>query len=251
VETRRQPFAVVMPALNEERTVGQVVRDCRRDFPQATVIVVSDGSSDDTAACARKNGALVLELPCRLGVGPAVQTGLQKAVELGFSRVVRMDSDGQHLSSQIGALLDKMDGENLDFVVGSRFLPGSSFEAGSTQARRFGNRALAKVLSLVCKTRITDPTSGMWCARGGLLRFFSHRYPAEYPEPEAIALLRRQGYEMAEVPITVMPRTAGVSSIKPLSLPYFAMRVGLALLADRVRPIERRFAKNSRPAPVA
>ena len=241
--------AIVMPALNEERTVGPVVRECRATLPDAPVIVVSDGSADETAARARAAGAVVVEHPCRLGVGPAVQTGLRKALELGFSTVVRMDSDGQHLASQIAPLLRLMEETKADFVVGSRFLPGSSFETGSTSARRAGNHLLAAFLSAVCQTRVTDPTSGMWCATGGLVRYFAHRYPAEYPEPEAIALLRRQGYQMAEAPIQVMPRAAGTSSIRPIALPYFAMRVGLALLADRVRPVDSRFAKGASPEP--
>lgn len=245
------PPAIVMPALDEERTVGPVVRECRRLFPDSPVFVVSDGSADETVSRARAAGAVVLELPFRLGVGPAVQTGLQKAVEDGFDTVVRLDSDGQHLPSQIPVLLGRMAETGADFVSGSRFLPGSSFETGSTPARRLGNRALAKMLSAVCKTSVTDPTSGMWCVRGALLRYFAHEYPAEYPEPEAIALLRRQGYEMAEAPIRVMPRAAGRSSLRPLALPYFALRVGLALLGDRVRPVDGRYARGAAPEPEA
>lgn len=241
--------AIVMPALDEERTVGPVVRQCLEAMPGCPVVVVSDGSADSTAARARAAGAVVVEHPCRLGVGPAVQTGLRKALELGCGTVVRMDSDGQHLASQIPALLARMEETGADFVVGSRFLPGSSFESGSTAARRAGNRALARFLSAVCQTRVTDPTSGMWCARGALVRYFAWRYPSEYPEPEAIALLRRQGYAMAEAPIRVLPRAAGVSSIRPLALPYFGMRVGLALLADRVRPVDPRFARGAAPEP--
>ena len=186
-------------------------------------------------------------MPPRRGSGGPDRT--QVALEMGFSRVVRMDSDGQHMPSQIGRLVARMDETGADLVVGSRFMDGSSFEGGSTYTRRLGNHALAKFLSAICKTPITDPSSGMWCVQGELLGMFASRYPSEYPEPEAIALLRRQGYSMAETPIDVLPRAAGVSSIKTLSLPYFAIRVGLALLADRVRPVERRFAKGSRPMP--
>lgn len=243
------PPAIVMPALDEERTVGPVVRECRRLFPDSPVFVVSDGSADQTVSRARTAGATVLDLPCRLGVGPAVQTGLQKAVEEGFDTVVRLDSDGQHPPSQIPVLLRRMEETGADFVVGSRFLPGSSFEAGSTPARRFGNHVLSKFLSAVCRTPVTDPTSGMWCARGGLLRYFARQYPAEYPEPEAIALLRRQGYEMAEAPVRVLPRAAGRSSLRPLALPYFALRVGLALLGDRVRPVDHRYARGATSKP--
>ena len=238
-------LAVVVPAYDEEPTVGAVVRGCRAALPGAAVLVVSDGSSDGTAAAARAAGAAVLELPCNLGVGPAVQAGLQWAHARGFDRVARLDADGQHPPEEIPKLLARMDETGADFVVGSRFLPGSSFEVGSTPARRAGNRALARFLSIVCRCRVTDPTSGLWCADRKLVRYFAHRYPVEYPEPEAMALLRRQGYSMAEVPVRVLPRQAGVSHLRAFALPYFALRVGLALLADRVRPVDRRFAKKT------
>ena len=243
-----QRLALVIPAYNEEETVGAVVRDCLAALPGAEVCVVSDGSSDRTAARARKAGATVLELPCNLGVGPAVQAGLQWARNRGFDLVARLDADGQHPPAEVPKLLARLEETGADFVVGSRFLPGSSFEAGSTPARRFGNRALARFLSIICRYPVTDPSSGLWCARGALVRYFAHRYPAEYPEPEAMALLRRQGYAMAEAPVRVLPRQAGVSHLRTLGLAYYALRVGLALLADRVRPVDRRFAKKREPS---
>ena len=237
-------IALVIPAYNEEATVGAVVRDCLAALPGAEVCVVSDGSSDATAARAREAGATVVALPCNLGVGPAVQAGLQWARDRGFGLVVRLDADGQHPPAEIPKLLARMEETGADFVVGSRFLPDSSFETGSTAARRLGNRALARFLSIICRYPVTDPSSGLWCARGALVRYFAHRYPAEYPEPEAMALLRRQGYSMAEAPVRVLPRQAGVSHLRSLGVVYYALRVGLALLADRVRPVDPRFAKN-------
>ena len=184
----------------------------------------------------------MLRLPCNLGVGPAVQAGLQWALENGFGRAVRLDADGQHDPAEIPALLARQEKTGADLVVGSRFLPGAEC-GGSTAARRFGNRALAKFLSAICQARVTDPTSGFWCVRGPLLRYFAWEYPCDYPEPEALALLRRQGYRFAETPVRVRPRTHGASHIRTAGLLYFALRVGLALLADRVRPVSPRFAK--------
>ena len=235
---------LLLPAFNEEPSVGAVVRACRPALPHADVLVVDDGSSDGTAAAARAAGAAVLSLPCNLGVGPAVQAGLQWALERGYGRVVRLDSDGQHDPAEIPKLLARQDETGADLVVGSRFLPGSEFD-GSTSARRFGNRALARFLSAVCRARVTDPTSGFWCVRGPLLRYFAWEYPCEYPEPEALALLRRQGYRFAEAPVRVLPRAHGRSHIRSFGMLYFALRVGLALLADRVRPVNRRFAKGA------
>lgn len=235
-------LGIVIPAFDEEATVGAVVGQCLAAHPDAAVIVVSDGSADGTAARARAAGAEVIDLPCNLGVGPAVQTGLRRASALGCDVVARMDADGQHLASEISVLLRRMEATGVDFVSGSRFLPESSFEVGSTAARRFGNKALAVFLSVICQSPITDPSTGMWCVSKRLLRYFCFRYPGEYPEPEAMALLRRQGYSMTEAPIRVLPRQSGCSHVRAASLPYFAFRVGLALVADRVRPVDPRFS---------
>lgn len=235
-------LAVVIPAFNEASSIGLLLDELLAVFPDATPIVVSDGSVDETVAVAEAHGAVVLDLPCNLGVGGAVQAGLRYACWLGHNLVVRIDGDGQHQPAEISMLLTKMRESGVDLVSGSRFLSAGAFQSG-TVARQVGNVLLAWFLSVICRRRITDPTSGFWCVQGPLLRYFAEYYPCEYPEPEAIALLHRQGYSMAEVSVTVRPREFGVSSINSLGTVYFAMRVGLALLADRVRPVDRRFAK--------
>lgn len=237
-------MAVIIPAFNEAASIGLLLDELLAVFPDATPIVVSDGSVDGTAAVAEAHGAVVLDLPCNLGVGGAVQAGMQYACWRGHNLVVRIDGDGQHQPSEILTLLTKMQESEVDFVSGSRFLSSGGFQ-GSTAARHVGNVLLAWFLSVICRRRITDPTCGFWCVQGPLLRYFAEYYPCEYPEPEAIALLHRQGYSMAEVPVTVRPRQFGVSSIDSFGTVYFAMRVGLALIADRVRPVDRRFAKVS------
>jgi len=237
-------LAVVIPAFNEAASIGKLLDELLTVFPHATPIVVSDGSVDETVEVAEAHGAVVLDLACNLGVGGAVQAGMRYACWRGHTRVVRIDGDGQHQPSEISKLLTKMMESNVDFVSGSRFLCSGGFQGG-TAARQIGNVLLAWFLSVICRRRITDPTCGFWCVQGPLLRYFAEYYPCEYPEPEAIALLHRQGYSMAEVPVTVRPREFGVSSIDSLGTVYFAMRVGLALIADRVRPVDRRFAKAS------
>lgn len=239
-----QRLAVVIPAYNEERSIGPLLAELREAQPDALPIVVSDGSADHTAVVAREAGAMVLDLPCNLGVGGAVQAGMRHAWDLGFRTVVRIDGDGQHPPAQIPALLGALRRTGADLVIGSRYLGPSRGVLGSTFLRTFGNRLLARFLSRICRCRITDPTSGFWCVRDGLLGYFAHDYPCEYPEPEAIALARRQGYEVVETPVTIRPRTFGTSTIRAIGTVYFALRVGIALVADRVRPIDSRYAKH-------
>jgi len=255
------PFPVIIPAYNEAESIAELLRELRREVPDAIPVVVNDGSSDDTARIAAAEGAILLDLPCNLGVGGAVQTGFKYAVEHGFDFAVRIDADGQHPPAEICKLLRKMDESGADAVIGSRYLcsgvavrrrrsKGTPSPArGATATRDAGNIALALFLSLICRCRITDPSSGFWCVRGGLLRCFAHHYPGEYPEPEAIALLRRQGYALAEVPINARPRMRGTSTIKTAGVFYYALRVALALFADRLRPVDIKLRKSSSKHP--
>lgn len=244
VKSTGKKMALIIPAYNEEASIGVLLDEVRACLPGVHVIVISDGSMDETVAIAEKHGATVLDLPCNLGVGGAVQAGMRHAWDLGYRLVVRIDGDGQHAPSEVRKLLMKMDETGADLVTGSRFLGNGDFKGG-TAMRKMGNVILSRFLSVICRARVTDPTSGFWCVRDDLLRYFSYCYPCEYPEPEALALLRRQGYEMAEVDVVVRPRSFGVSTIDSLGTVYFALRVGLALAADRVRPVDRRYAKPS------
>jgi len=235
-------LAIVIPAYNEAASLPALLAEVAAAEPEAFVVVVSDGSTDDTAQVARKTGAAVLDLPCNLGVGGAVQAGLRFVWSLGFAQVVRIDGDGQHPPAGIARLRAAAAADSgVDLVVGSRFLGESEY--GSTAARRLGILGLSVMLSLICRARITDPTSGMWLLQGPLLKYFAHEFPAEYPEPEALALLRRQGYRFVETPVAFRARQHGESTIGRWGALYFALKVGLALVMDRVRPINRRFAK--------
>ncbi|MCL1910092.1 MAG: glycosyltransferase family 2 protein [Kiritimatiellaeota bacterium] len=263
---------VIIPAYNEAENIAELLRELRREAPEALAVVVNDGSADDTARVAATEGAVVLDLPCNLGVGGAVQTGFRYAVENGFDFAVRIDGDGQHPPAEIGKLLRVMEESGADAVIGSRYLgennlrncgiaelrkvenaksgkcekteKGNVSVRGATATRDAGNMALAWFLSLICRCRVTDPSSGFWCVRGDLLRCFAKHYPGEYPEPEAIAMLRRHGYTLAEAPINARPRSKGVSTIKTSGVLYYALRVSLALCADRMRPTLSTMKKN-------
>lgn len=232
---------VLVPAFNEEASIGALLEELRTTHPGMDTLVVSDGSVDATARLAAAGGAQVLDLPCNLGVGGAVQAGFRYAWDHGYDFVVRLDGDGQHPPSEIARLAGEMARGEADLIVGSRFLEERSY--GSTAVRRLGIRGLATFLSIICRRRVTDPTSGFWMLNRALLRYFAFDYPSDYPEPEALALLRRQGYDFREVPAVFRPRRAGESSIHAWDAVYYALKVGLALVIDRIRPIDRRFAR--------
>jgi glycosyltransferase involved in cell wall biosynthesis len=234
---------VIIPAYNEEGAIGNLLDELKQYVPNLDVIVINDGSTDYTALLAKKKGVKILDLPCNLGVGGAVQAGFRYAYDQGYQYVIRIDGDGQHPPGEIPKLIAAMKEGSADLVIGSRFAGERSYV--STLFRFLGIKMLALFLSRICRSRVTDPTSGFWMVNRKLLYYFAHDYPTEYPEPEGIALLRRQGFSFREVPVEFRPRTTGLSSIGAWGTVYYMMKVGLALVVDRIRPIDDRFAKEN------
>jgi glycosyltransferase involved in cell wall biosynthesis len=232
---------VIVPAFNEEESIGSLLREIHQTVPELPVVVINDGSVDRTAAVARQGGAEVLDLPCNLGVGGAVQAGFCYAYENGYEYVVRCDGDGQHSPEGIATLVEAMTTNEADLIIGSRFL-GESAHTGNV-VRYCGINVLALMLSAICKKRVTDPTSGFQMLNRPLTYFFSRSYPVDYPEPEALALMRREGYDFMEVPAKFRQRFAGRSSIYGWGTLYYVFKVFLALVVDRARPIDNRFSR--------
>lgn len=229
---------VLIPALNEEDSLPGLLAEVREHLPGAVVAVVDDGSSDRTAEVARACGARVLRLPCNLGVGPAVQTGFKYALENGYDYLLRLDGDGQHPPCEARKLIRAMAEKPTDLVVGTRYGEGSTYHGN--WFRQAVLKGLAVFVSVICRKRITDPTSGFWLVTRPLLQCFALHYPADYPEAEAMALLRRQGFSLEEVPVAFKPRQAGESSIRAWGSVLFAAKVFLALFVDRLRAVDRR-----------
>lgn len=232
---------VIVPAFNEELSVGELVREVDRELPGLDVLVIDDGSRDRTSDAAGAAGANVLRLPCNLGVGGAVQAGLAYALSRGYDLAVRIDGDGQHPPAGIPAVLRALSRTGADMAVGSRFLGNGEYR--NSIIRSLGIRYLSAFLSLICRQRVTDPTSGFHAFTRPLIEYFANEYPSDFPEPESLALLRRQGYAFTEAGVTFRPRRRGVSSIGAPGSLYYALKVTVALLADRARTVNPRFAR--------
>ncbi len=236
---------IIIPAFNEHAALPNLIAEVRRAAPLSDILVINDCSLDRTAAVAREAGILVLDLPCNLGVGGAVQAGFRYAYAHGYSYVIRCDGDGQHPPSEIPKLAAAMMTNDVDLVIASRFLENDKDSYKSTTFRHAGIRGLAFLLSLICRARVTDPTSGFQMMNRPLIYYFSQSYPLDYPEPESLALLRRQGYRFREVGARFRPRTTGISSIHTGGAFYYMLKVGLALAVDRARPVDTRFARHN------
>jgi glycosyltransferase involved in cell wall biosynthesis len=226
---------VIIPALNEEESIARVIADVRKQIPQADLLVVNDGSSDETGKRAEAAGAMVLHMPYNVGIGASVQAGFQFAEKQGYEIVVRNDGDGQHDAAEITRMLAALVASEADIIIGSRYLENRGY-IGSPM-RRLGSLILSNLISVIVKQHITDPTSGFIVCNRHAIQMCAELYPHDYPEPESIVLLYRAGIRMREMPVTMQPRIAGQSSITMLRSIYYMIKVILAILVDLLRPI--------------
>lgn len=234
---------VIVPALNEEATIGQVVSDVlAAGYP---VLVVSDGSTDKTVETARAVGAPVLELPINLGVGGALRAGFRHAHVRGYGAVVQIDADGQHPVEDIRDLIEEHNKSGAHLVIGSRFLSNdTTLNVGLV--RRLVMRTLGRSASRAARTRITDSTSGFRLIARPLLEQFAASFPSYYlgDTYEALVSAGRAGYLIREVPAALKPRSAGVSSANSRQATQFTLK-SLGLVFLRVHFPIARFADPS------
>jgi len=224
---------VILPAFNEEKNLPTTIPHIRQSVPQADILVVNDGSWDNTSEVAQAYGARVLNMPYNVGIGAGVQTAFQFAHRYGYDIVIRNDGDGQHDPDGILRLVEALNTQNYDVVIGSRFL--SQGDYGTSPTRLMGINILRSLLRLLTGWPVTDPTSGFGVFNRRAIALFANYYPHDYPEPESILLLYRCGFRMGEIPITMRPRPHGRSSITTLRSIYYMVKVVLALLIQKLR----------------
>jgi glycosyltransferase involved in cell wall biosynthesis len=223
----------IVPAYNEAASLPLAVQDIFACFPAAEVAVVNDGSTDATAEVARQFPVHLLNLPYNLGIGGAVQTGLLFANREGYEIAVQFDGDGQHPADQVGKLLDVLAEPGVDVVIGSRFLTALGYRAPFL--RRLGIAVFRVVLSRVVGQRITDGTSGFRAYTQPAIAFLARNYPHDYPEPESVVTLCRQGFTVREVAVQMRERQGGRSSITAHRSVYYMAKVLLAILVGASR----------------
>ena len=225
---------IVMPAYNEEDVVADVVTEVFDKLPGVSVLVVNDGSRDDTVARARSAGATVLDLPFNLGVGGAMRTGFKYAQQHGFRYVVQVDSDGQHDPAGVPLILDAL--RTVDVAIGARLAGEGDYQV--TGPRRWAMVVLAAVIGRIARTRLTDTTSGFRGAGPRAIGIFAQHYPAEYlgDTVESLVLAARAGCSISQVPVSMRPRAGGTPSHNPVKAAVYLGRAGLALIIALWRP---------------
>lgn len=225
---------IIVPAYNEAPNIGKVIDQIHHSEVACDVLVIDDGSTDTTAVVAESHGALVLRLPFNLGIGGAVQTGFKYAHVHGYDIAIQIDGDGQHDVAYLPQLINPILLQQIDLVIGSRFLvPSKGFQ--STMTRRVGISFFVKLINILTGTVITDPTSGFRAHSKRLIAIFAKYYPHDFPEPEAIVVAQRAKAKIQEVPVEMRARQGGSSSIGSIKSVYYMLKVTVALVLHMMR----------------
>lgn len=197
---------IIIPAYNEAENIERVVEDLHKDYPQYDYVVINDGSKDDTAKICRKKGYNLVDLKVNTGLAGAFQTGMKYAYYKGYDCAIQYDGDGQHNPAYIHDMIEKMKKEQLDIVIGSRFVT----QKKPVSARMMGNTLIEGCIFLTTGKKIKDPTSGM--------RLFNRRMIEKLaksmnygPEPDTIAYLINCGAKVSEIQVEMNERIAGES----------------------------------------
>jgi glycosyltransferase involved in cell wall biosynthesis len=225
---------VVVPAYNEEKSLGPTLRGICSELPGVRVVVINDCSSDFTSEVAHAEGADVVDLPCKLGYGGAVQTGFKYALIHGFDFVLQMDADGQHAPRSAAGLLDVVVRGQADVALGSRFLGQANYYI--SLPRRLGMTAFASIIKLVTGRPFSDPTSGFQAMNAAVVRFFAQdNYPSDFPDADTIILLVRSAFRVQEVPVTMQARVTGSSMHSGGKALYYVAKMMLSILIVLLR----------------
>jgi glycosyltransferase involved in cell wall biosynthesis len=226
----------IVPSYNEAGAIVATILEIRTHAPGFDVVVVDDGSTDATARLARSVGATVISHPFNLGVGGAVQSGYQYALDHGYDVAVQVDGDGQHDARCIPELLAELRADpSLNMVTGSRFLSADRTGYRSSASRRVGIRVFARLLSLITGRMVTDPTSGFRMTDRRGIELFARDYPHDYPEVEAVLMVHAHRLSAAEFPVRMRARQTGTSSINSTQSVYYMVKVLLAVIVGMLR----------------
>lgn len=224
---------LIIPAYNEEENIVRTVEAIKKSAQSFDYVIINDCSTDGTRKICEEKGFNIVNLPINLGIGGAVQTGYKYAYENGYDVAVQVDGDGQHDPEFLNIMAEYLTEHKVDMVIGSRFIEKKGFQSSVT--RRMGIKFFSGLIKILTGKKITDPTSGLRMIGRNVMEIFSRDYPRDYPEPESIVAVLRKNLKVEEIPVVMLERKGGVSSISPKKSIYYMVKVTLAILIESIR----------------
>ena len=234
---------VFIPAWNEEDNLPAVLDALRAAIPAGDVLVVDDGSTDQTAEVARAHGAEVLSLGANLGLRVGIAAGYRWALEHDYAYCGRVDADGQHPPYELARLLALVRADEGDVAVGSRFVSGDGYAAyryRPSPARSLGTALLRRGMRLVLRRPFGDATSGLYAVNAKALPLLAETFVSGAPEVEALIRVAGAGLRLEEVPVTMDVRASGESKLRGSKAVRLVLTVVGTLVAARVLRSRRR-----------
>ncbi len=227
---------VIIPAYNEEESIGAVLHALRAHVPDYDIVVVNDGSKDRTAEIVRSfHSVELITLPFNMGIGSAMQTGYRYATEQDYDIAVQCDADGQHPPQEMARLVEAVERGRADLVVGSRYVADTGYKPSFS--RRVGKSLLSRIVDTMIGGGITDTTSGFRAMNRAAFGTFAHTYPDDYPEAEALVILHKHGLRAVELPVEMCARQGGRSSISAVRAGYYIVKVSMAIFIGLFKKI--------------
>ncbi|QHS23505.1 glycosyltransferase family 2 protein [Virgibacillus sp. MSP4-1] len=230
----QQKVLIIVPCFNEEAVIKNTLQKLLWAKKQmktfsVDICVVNDGSTDQTAQIldSYREEVVVIHLPCNLGIGGAMQTGYKYACKKGYDYAIQFDADGQHNEKDIQYILHYIDNQQLDMTIGSRFLKKTDYKG--SPFRRAGILYFQFFIFVLTGRKITDATSGFRVINRKVIEKFSANYPKDYPEPEVIIDLVKNGYQVEEITVHMNQREGGETSISHIRSLYYMLKVSLSI----------------------
>jgi glycosyltransferase involved in cell wall biosynthesis len=233
---------VIIPAYNEEHSISKVLSGIQNLSLDADILVINDGSTDRTESIVVGHKCTLISLPYNLGYGNALQTGFKYAVAKGYNYIVQFDGDGQHNPENIPLILDELKKNDVDIVIGSRFLNKSPFKIGFSKGLAI--TLFRYIIKMTTGVIIADPTSGLQGLTKRAFSFYSRKgnFPSDYPDADILIQMLRYKYRVREVPAGIRARSGGKSmhtSLKPI---YYCIKVLISICVVLLR---QKFFKES------
>lgn len=226
---------VIIPAYNEESAIGDLIAVIQTVVgDMADIVVVNDGSRDNTAGVALRAGAVVITHPFNMGYGVTIQTGYKYAYAKGYEYLVQIDGDGQHDPMYILRLLEPVMKGIADLALGSRFQDAGSYNP--PMIRRAGMYFFGSLVSLLIGRRISDPTSGYQALNRSVIAFLtSDTFPYDYPDADVLLMLGLNGFSINEVPVRMYANSVGKTMHNGLKPLYYVFKMLLSMIVTLLR----------------
>jgi len=243
---------ILIPSFNEEHNLPKVLEKLHTEKSglekngwHIDILIINDGSLDDTEKVAKEKGAHVVTLPINLGYGAALQTGFKVARDLNYDAVICMDADGQHRPEDLQKMMNVFIHEPYQVILGSRFIMNTGYKTNIF--RGIGIKLFSIVLRLLCGKKIADVTTGLQLLDKRVYHLLAEEYPHDFPDTQVLLLLSLVGYDIKEVPVIVKQRIFGTSMHSSIVSLIYPLRNSLAIIITllRIAQIRRDLKKSS------